>query len=119
MEADLQRFYGVDYRDRWRHDEHGRPRLTLRRLAVFVTHLPPDSAVGRHERDGKEHWSVEAHRLDDVRMTVEAAWSKKDHTPSPHPDRPQPRRGPDPRALADARRRARRRRERIASGEIT
>lgn len=121
MEADLQRFYGVDYRDRWRDDEHGRPRLTLRRLAVLVTHLPPDSAVGRHERDGKAHWSLEAHLLDDVRTTFAAAWSEKGHTPKPHPERPLAGRKPaaDPGRVAEIKRRARRRRERIACGEIT
>lgn len=39
MEADLQRYYQVDYRDRWRGD------LTLRRLHVLVTNLPAESST--------------------------------------------------------------------------
>ncbi|RAV34925.1 hypothetical protein [Corynebacterium heidelbergense] len=38
VEADLLRFYGVDYRDRWR------GRLSIRRLLVLVRGLPDDSA---------------------------------------------------------------------------
>lgn len=45
MEADLQRFYGIDYRDRWRTGENGRPLLTLRRLEVLLEHLPAESAL--------------------------------------------------------------------------
>jgi hypothetical protein len=44
VEADLSRFHQIDYRDRWRFDEHGR-RLTLRMIAVRVRHLPADSAT--------------------------------------------------------------------------
>lgn len=39
MEADLQRYYRIDYRDRWRGD------LTLRRLMVLISHLPPESST--------------------------------------------------------------------------
>lgn len=39
MEADLQRYYQIDYRDRWRGD------LTLRRLMVLITHLPAESST--------------------------------------------------------------------------
>ena len=40
---------GVDYGDRWRFDENGRRKLTLRRLWVLLSHMPPDSAVARAE----------------------------------------------------------------------
>lgn len=39
VEADLQRFYGVDLGDVWRGD------LSVRRLWVLLSHLPPGSAV--------------------------------------------------------------------------
>lgn len=39
MEADLQRFYGVDLRGLWRGE------LSIRRLSVLVQYLPPGSAV--------------------------------------------------------------------------
>jgi hypothetical protein len=39
LEADLQRFYGVDLGDLWR------GRLSLRRLSALVRYLPPGSAV--------------------------------------------------------------------------
>ena len=46
MESDLQvHCGGIDYRDRWRFDSGGRRMLTLRRIGVFLRHLPPDSAT--------------------------------------------------------------------------
>lgn len=66
MEADLQRFYGVDYRDRWRLDDRGRPRLTLRRLCVLVEHLPPEAAVSRAAREHEPSWSLTDRLLADV-----------------------------------------------------
>lgn len=42
VEADLQRFYGVDYRDRFR-PGGGESRLTLRRLGVLLQGLPMES----------------------------------------------------------------------------
>src|SRR5690606_27068527 len=68
VEADLQRFYGIDDRDRWRPDEHGRPRLTLRRLWVLISHLPPESTLAHIERAGHPEWTLEAHLLDTIRM---------------------------------------------------
>ena len=39
IEADLQRHYRIDYRDRWR-DRGGESRLTYRRLLVLLDGLP-------------------------------------------------------------------------------
>lgn len=39
VESDLQRFWGIDYRDRWRGG------LTLRQIAARLSHLPADSAL--------------------------------------------------------------------------
>lgn len=121
VEADIQRFYGVDYRDRWRFDGNGRRRLTLRRLWVLVTYLPPESAIVAAARDGAPHWSVEAHLLDDLRIVLTGS---KEKPASPHPMRPKPRSdraNPARRAkqLAAARDRLRERRRRIEAGEIT
>lgn len=122
MEADLQRFYAVDYRDRWRGD------LTLRRLWVLIRHLPPESAVAALRRDGKPHWGPEAHLLDGVRMAVESlrnTMAGKNRTVKPHPMRPRPTAKPRHhtpqrrRQLAAARRRAQARRRAIGAGEIT
>lgn len=82
MEADLQRFYGIDYRDRWRGGD-----LTLRRIAVLVRHLPPESAVALIERDGKPHWTLEAELIDTLRR---ALTSTKKGPAEPHPLRPKP-----------------------------
>lgn len=118
VEADLQRFYQVDYRDRWRKDEHGRPLLTVRRLYVLLLHLPSTSALADLQRNGKPDWSLEAHLLDDIRMTLQHTDKKR--PPQPHPARPRgratPRKDtPQRRAkIADARRRAQARRDRFA-----
>lgn len=115
MEADLQRFYGIDYRDRWRPGSG----LTLRRIGALLRSLPPESALHRIARNEEPHWSVEAHLLDDLRMWLTT--SKKSPA-KPHPRRPSG--GPRPadperlRLLAAGRARARRRREQIAAGEI-
>lgn len=105
MEADLARFYGIDYRDRWRGG------LTLRRLGALVRYLPPDAAVVAIGRQGDPHWSIEAHLLDDLRMV----WTSTDKKPAkPHPSRPKPQpKKADPRKLAAARGRAAARRRRL------
>lgn len=119
MEADLARFYGIDYRDRWRHDDNGRRRLTLRMIYVRLSHLPPESAVMTLERDSKPVWSVEAHLLDDVRMVLS---SSEKHPARPHPDRPVKRRAAPSRErarkLAAARKRARARQRAKDTGEL-
>lgn len=44
VEADFARFYpGIDYRDRYRRNQQGRPRLSVRRLLLLVDRLPPES----------------------------------------------------------------------------
>ena len=45
VESDLDRFWGLDYRDRWRVSKSGRRRLTLRQIFARLSHLPADSAV--------------------------------------------------------------------------
>lgn len=114
MEADFARFYGIDYRDRWRGG------LTLRRVYVLVKHLPPESATAEIARDGDLHWSIEAHLLDDLRMVLSGDGKKPS---KPHPSRPKPGRRkvitPErARKLAAARRRAQERRRKREAGEL-
>jgi len=45
VESDLSRFWGIDYRDRWRFDESGSRLLTLRQIFARISHLPADSAL--------------------------------------------------------------------------
>ena len=45
VESDLNRFWQLDYRDRWRFDDDGRRKLTLRQIYARVSHLPADSAL--------------------------------------------------------------------------
>ncbi len=45
VESDLNRFWGLDYRDRWRFDADGFRRLTLRQIFARISHLPADSAL--------------------------------------------------------------------------
>lgn len=91
----------------------------MRRLWVLVTHLPPESALGALGRDGKPHWSIEAHLLDDLRMAMTGT---KEKPAKPHPGRPQggnQQRRINRRAFRAAQRRAAERRAAIAAGEIT
>lgn len=120
MEADLQRFYGLDVRDRWHPDPTRR--LTLRRLVVLVWRFPPAEGAVVAVSTGRAHWSMEAHLLDDLRRTVEAVNGVK--SPKPHPlrdtSRSTKRLTPErAKRLRAARQRARARRTAIERGEIT
>jgi hypothetical protein len=110
VEADLARWYNIDYRDRWRGD------LTLRRLLVLIRYLPDESALSTLMRKAPA-WSVEAHLLDELRIAIQGRKGK------PHPARPRgQRRRLTPERLkkiAESRRRAAARRRAIESGEIT
>jgi len=121
VEADLQAVYHLDYRDRWRRDDTGRARLTLRRLAVLVRHLPAESAVGR-ELHPDPPWTRQ--EVLTAHVWQAAAGSKKPHPmlaaagKAANADR----RAADPdrrRRLAAARARARERRRLIEDGVIT
>ena len=90
MEADLQRYYGIDYRDRWRFDADSRRVLTLRRVGVLVRNLPRGSAVVQAETEGRS-WSLTDTLLADLFHAT---------TGQPHPLRPQP---PEPPERAKAR----------------
>lgn len=119
MEADLLRFYGIDYKDRW-HPDRSR-RLTLRRLAVLILRHPPmEGWVARKLSDGRSAWGLTNHQLDDLRLTLEALMTDpKKHKPKPDPNRPggkadkrkRKRNSPErQRKLADAQARSRARR---------
>jgi hypothetical protein len=51
LEADLRRFYHVDYRDRWR------AALTLRQIWVMVRRLPHDAALLIDTETGETPWT--------------------------------------------------------------
>ena len=50
-----------------------------------LVHLPPESAVAGIVREGKLHWTLEAHLLDDLRMAMTGS---KKNPAKPHPMRP-------------------------------
>ncbi|CAM3433183.1 hypothetical protein [Tsukamurella hominis] len=66
MESDLSRYHGIDYRDRWRFDENGCRRLTIRMIGVRITTLPADSALNKKFRDGATPWTLTDHLLADL-----------------------------------------------------
>lgn len=45
VESDLGQFWNLDYRDRWRRDDVGRRRLTLRQIYARVSNLRPEMAL--------------------------------------------------------------------------
>lgn len=51
--SDLQRFWGIDYVDRWRGG------LTLRKIWTYIRRLPADSATARARNQGKEVWQLQ------------------------------------------------------------
>ena len=56
VESDLDRFWGIDYLDRWRYDEQGRRKLTLRKIHARLSNLPAESslAIALGRRSGSE-----------------------------------------------------------------
>jgi hypothetical protein len=116
VEADLARYYHVDYRDRWAAE---RP-LTLRRIAVLLRYLPAGAAT--YDVLDIAVWARTDHLLDDVRRTLRGMMGEKD--PKPYPGRfaaagSMPVSPERQRRLNAARRRARERRRLIADGTIT
>ena len=102
---------GIDYRDRWRFDANGHRVLTLRRIWVLLSHLPPDSAVSRAE--GSPGWT----NTDVLLMDL---WGAT--TGELHPLYPKSSKAADPareKALRLAKGRARERQRAIDAGEIT
>lgn len=81
MEADFQRYYGIDYLDRWR------GKLSLRRIHVLMRQLPAQSATASAMRDYEAHWSLEAVLLDNLRMAVQVAYTDPKNPPKPHSSR--------------------------------
>jgi hypothetical protein len=103
--------YHVDYRDRWRFDESGRRRLTLRRLGVLLTYLPPDAATSIAL--GGPGWRLE-HYL--------AAHLFHATAGKPHPMLPKAEKASTPerdQKMRKAKARARERQRALDAGEIT
>lgn len=70
---------GIDYRDRWRFDDHGQRRLTLRQIHVRLSFLRPDSALGIAQNDGRmPHQATDLLLMDLIEVL----------TGKPHPSRP-------------------------------
>ncbi|MFF3750099.1 hypothetical protein ACFYYH_06495 [Streptomyces sp. NPDC002018] len=88
LEADLLRYYGTDLLD-WH-----RGRLSSRRVAVLVRHLPRESALARDLHGEAADWSVTDHLLAHaVDRLAEANWMfaavNRDEDADP-PDAPEP-----------------------------
>ena len=81
MEGDLRRYHGIRYSDRWRFDENGSRRLTLREIWVLMQDLPGDSRVVKHLNGGRPRWDDETFLIADLIHV----WTGK-----PHPARPKP-----------------------------
>lgn len=120
MEADLQRHYGVDYRDRWRRDSSGRRVLTMRRLKVLIDHMPVESELRAAATDAPL-MNLEHVLLADI-------WQATARSKAPHPllrearSKTRANRQATPqrrRKLAAAKARRRDRLRRIDDGEIT
>lgn len=81
MEGDLRAVYGVRYSDRWRYDENGQRRLTLREIWVMLQDLPGDSRVVKKLNGGRPRWDDDTFLIADLIHV----WTGK-----PHPARPKP-----------------------------
>ena len=66
VESDLDRFWGIDYGDRWRFDDNGRRVLTLRRIHTRLSNLPVNSALAIALNGGRQELSDAALVLMDI-----------------------------------------------------
>lgn len=66
VERDLSRFHHLRYSDRWRYDEAGQPRLTLREIWVRIKDSPGDSALAAHFNSGTPRWGTTEHLLANI-----------------------------------------------------
>ncbi|MBF6289320.1 hypothetical protein [Nocardia cyriacigeorgica] len=82
VEADLARHFGIRYTDRWRFDEQGQRRLTLREIWVRLRQLPDDSAIVIANNGGRRRWSDAEFLLADVFHALNGRM---------HPMRPKPK----------------------------
>lgn len=106
VESDLSQFHHIDYRDRWRRDQDGVRRLTLRMIYVRVVLLPPTSALSLHFSNGCSVWDLHAHILADLVR----AW-----TGAEYPNRPGGEPEPDPAVTAERERKRTESRKRAQS----
>lgn len=80
----MRAVYGVRYSDRWRFDEYGSRRLTLREIWVMLKDLPGDSRVVKRLNGGRARWDDGTFLIADLIQV----WTGK-----PHPARPKPAEG--------------------------
>lgn len=106
MEADLSRFHQIRYTDRWRRDENGQRKLTMREIWVRIEDLPGDSRIVKHFNGGRPRWGDETFLIADL---IHAFTGKA------HPARPKPAKGSDARETP---RRAKIRQQRIREKRI-
>ena len=113
IEADFQRFYGLDL---W--SDHSAGRLTLRRIAALVAHLPSDAATWVDVHGQHAAWSVTDDLLAAVLTALQGAnWQRsggKGQRPTPVT---RPRSALSDRKRLDRLRSLRERIERSAHGE--
>ncbi|SUA72655.1 Uncharacterised protein [Nocardia otitidiscaviarum] len=79
IERDLARIYGIRYSDRWRFDQDGTRRLTLREIWIRIQELPHDSSLVRATNQGRARWSTTDYLLADLWQ----AWTGKPHYARP------------------------------------
>ncbi|MEW1933116.1 hypothetical protein AB0362_13085 [Rhodococcus sp. NPDC079359] len=94
MEAHLSAVHGIRYSDRWRFDDAGQRRLTLREIWVRLQYPPNDSPIVIALNKDQPRWGHVEYLLSDIWK----AWTGKDH-----PARPIPRVQPKQSAARDRR----------------
>lgn len=99
IESDLDRFWGIDYRDRWRF-KAGQRRLTLRQIHARINRPPRESSLAIALNDGKVLLTDAAIAVMDLQFTL---------TGRRHPSRPmtkEQQRERDEKAAQDAKARS-------------
>ncbi|SCX05997.1 hypothetical protein [Mycolicibacterium fluoranthenivorans] len=79
VESDLNRFWHIDYRDRWRFTRRGQRKLTLRQIHERLSNLPVDSALAIAMNNGRLHYS----NTDLVLMDLFELFAKRRHPSRP------------------------------------
>ncbi|MCV7358478.1 hypothetical protein [Mycolicibacterium fluoranthenivorans] len=79
VESDLNRFWHIDYRDRWRFTRRGQRKLTLRQIHERLSNLPVDSALAIAINNGRLHYT----NTDLLLMDLFELWAKRRHPSRP------------------------------------
>ena len=94
MEADFERYYQRDIADLWRRRKNGKPKLTTRKAAILLCHLPRGAQVWLHAGGGMAVTEEVQEMYSLQHLIIMQSWAKAPK--SKRGAKPKPREFPKP-----------------------